>query len=73
MSPSLVTLATAVLACASTAAAAKAYQIEETYDTSNVNSKWDFFQVCQAVLLKASQPLMPSHFRISLTFRELSW
>ncbi|KAL5890222.1 hypothetical protein ACKVWC_005432 [Pyricularia oryzae] len=44
MSPSLVTLATAVLACASTAAAAKAYQIEETYDTSNVNSKWDFFQ-----------------------------
>ncbi|TLD21075.1 hypothetical protein PspLS_09182 [Pyricularia sp. CBS 133598] len=44
MSPSLVTLATAVLACASTASAAKAYQIEETYDTSNVNSKWNFFE-----------------------------
>ncbi|KAI6367089.1 hypothetical protein MCOR25_005011 [Pyricularia grisea] len=44
MSPSLVTLATAFLACASTATAAKAYQIEETYDTSNVNSKWNFFE-----------------------------
>ncbi|TLS29389.1 hypothetical protein PpBr36_01952 [Pyricularia pennisetigena] len=44
MSPSLVTIATAILACASTAAAAQAYQIEETYDTSNVNSKWNFFE-----------------------------